>query len=157
MHAKYASQTALVLIGWQHQSLFTKRLDVVFYDVTTLFFDSQAEEEWSLRQKGFSKDGKAHRPQIVFGLLADKLRNLISYHVYGGNTCEGKTMPDALNYLKSKYRIDNVMVVADSAMIDKSKGEQNRFRRQDYIEVSVTRHLLSVRANSCQSQFDCSI
>jgi hypothetical protein len=77
--------------------------------------------------------------------------------VYGGNTCEGKTMPDALNYLKSKYRIDNVMVVADSAMIDKSKGEQNRFRRQDYIEVSVTRHLLSVRANSCQSQFDCSI
>ncbi|HDR03641.1 MAG TPA: IS1634 family transposase [Candidatus Marinimicrobia bacterium] len=107
----------------QHQNLFTARLDLVFYDVTTLYFDSQIEEEDSLRQRGFSKDGKAHKTQVVLGLLVDKLRNPISYHVYRGNTYEGQTMQDALKLLQSKYKIDNVVVVADSAMIDKANRD----------------------------------
>lgn len=105
------------------QNLFTQSLDVVFYDVTTLYFDSQVEEEKALRQKGYSKDGKAQKTQIVLGLLVDQLRNPVSYHVYQGNTYEGKTMQDALARLKSKYRIDKVIVVADSAMINKENRE----------------------------------
>jgi len=31
-----------------------EKLDVVFYDVTTLYFESTHEEENSLRQKGYS-------------------------------------------------------------------------------------------------------
>ncbi len=45
----------------QQQNLFTQSLDVVFYDVTTLYFDSQKEKEGNLRQKGYSKDGKSHK------------------------------------------------------------------------------------------------
>ena len=36
----------------QQQNLFAQNLDVVFYDVTTLYFESQIEEPDSLRQKG---------------------------------------------------------------------------------------------------------
>lgn len=104
-------------------SLFSEQLDVVFYDVTTLYFDSMVEEEGSLRQKGYSKDGKAHKTQIVLGLLVDKLRNPISYQIYKGNTYEGGTMLDALKKLQSQHSIDKVIVVADSAMIDKSNRE----------------------------------
>ena len=104
------------------RNLFSEVLDVVFYDVTTLYFDSQVQQEDSLRQKGYSKDGKAHKTQIVLGLLVDKLRNPISYEIYQGNTYEGATMVDALKTLKKLYKIDQVIVVADSAMID----EENR-------------------------------
>ncbi|HIP36071.1 MAG TPA: IS1634 family transposase [Crocinitomix sp.] len=107
----------------QQQNLFTQNLDVVFYDVTTLYFESQIEEPDCLRQKGYSKDGKAHKTQVVLGLLVDKLRNPISYQIYKGNTYEGGTMPEALKRLKDKYRIDQVIVVADSAMIDQSNQE----------------------------------
>jgi transposase len=100
------------------QSLFSTKLDVVFYDVTTLYFDSQIEEADSIRQKGYSKDGKAHKTQVVLGLLVDKNRNPITYHVYKGNTYEGKTMIDALNDVMKNYEIDKVIAVADSAMID---------------------------------------
>lgn len=102
------------------QNLFSTKLDVVFYDVTTLYFDSQQIQEDQLRQKGYSKDGKAHKTQVVLGLLVDKMRNPITYHIYEGNTYEGKTMIDALKDLKNKFPIDEVVAVADSAMIDKS-------------------------------------
>jgi len=104
-------------------NLFTNSLDVVFYDVTTLYFDSQVVEESTLRQKGYSKDGKAHKTQIVLGLLVDKMRNPITYHIYKGNTYEGKTMIDALEDLQQKYKIDKVVAVADSAMIDASNRQ----------------------------------
>ena len=98
-------------------------LDVVFYDVTTLYFESQKQQQGSLRQKGYSKDGKAHKIQVVLGLLIDKMLNPISYQIYQGNTYEGKTMLDALETLKKQYQIDQAVVVADSAMIDQSNQE----------------------------------
>lgn len=102
----------------QQHNLFSTVLDVVFYDVTTLYFDSQVEQEGALRQKGYSKDGKAHKTQVVLGLLVDKNRNPISYQIYQGNTYEGRTMIDALKAMKQQFTIDRVVVVADTAMID---------------------------------------
>jgi len=117
----------------QQQNLFSGQLDVVFYDVTTLYFDSQKLEEESLRQKGYSKDGKPHNTQIVLGILVDKLRNPITYNIYKGNTYEGITMIDALNQLKEQYSIDKCIVVADSAMIDRSNRELLKQHGIDYI------------------------
>ncbi len=88
------------------QTLFSQQLDVVFYDVTTLYFESQKEQEGSLRQKGYGKDGKAHKIQVVLGVLIDKMRNPIICQIYQGNTYEGKTMLDALETLKKQYQID---------------------------------------------------
>lgn len=117
----------------QQKNLFSQNLDVVFYDVTTLYFDSQKEIPDSLRQKGYSKDGKAHKIQVVLGLLVDKLRNPISYQVYQGNTYEGKTLLDALDDLKKKYNLGKVVVVADSAMIDKTNRDYLIENKLDYI------------------------
>ncbi len=43
-----------------------KIISVLFYDVTTLYFEAEKEDE--LRKTGFSKDGKHQHPQIVLGL-----------------------------------------------------------------------------------------
>jgi transposase len=117
----------------QQRNLFSQTLDVIFYDVTTLYFDSQIEEEGNLRQKGYSKDGKCHNTQIVLGLLVDKLRNPITYHIYEGNTYEGKTLIDALNEIKKHYQINRVIIVADSAMIDKDNRAYMIDHQIDYI------------------------
>ena len=42
-------------------------LVVCFYDVTTLYFESESEDD--LRRIGFSKEGKLNRPQIQLGLF----------------------------------------------------------------------------------------
>ncbi len=107
-------------IAKQRQNLFSHTLDVVFYDVTTLYFDSQKEDAGNLRQKGYSKDGKIHKTQIVLGLLVDQLRNPITYNLYPGNTYEGHTLVEALEDLQRNYPIGECTLVADSAMINKN-------------------------------------
>jgi hypothetical protein len=71
----------------------TIQLDVVFYDVTTFYFESNVEREDSLRQIGFSKDGKLGNTRILFGLLIDKHKQPIGYRIYKGNYNVYKTTP----------------------------------------------------------------
>lgn len=103
--------------------LFNQSLDVVFYDVTTLYFESEIEQEGALRQKGFSKDGKIGSTQILFGLLIDKNKQPIGYQIYSGDTYEGHTFKGALSKLKQHYNINNIIVVADRGMLNKHNIE----------------------------------
>ena len=64
--------------------------NLVFYDVTTLYFE--AFEEDKLRKNGFSKDNKSQQPQILIGLTVSKEGFPIGYEVFAGNTFEGHTI-----------------------------------------------------------------
>ena len=102
------------------RDLFNQQLDVVFYDVTTLYFESELEVEGTLRQKGFSKDGKIGNTQILFCMLIDKDKTPIGYRIFKGNTFEGHTFQSALDDLKKEYKIDKIVVVADRGMLSKN-------------------------------------
>lgn len=101
------------------RDLFNQQLDVVFYDVTTFYFESEKESENELRQKGFSKDGKIGNTQVLLGLLIDKDKQPVSYQVYKGDMYEGHTFKDALAALKNRYQLDRIIVVADRGMLSK--------------------------------------
>jgi len=101
------------------RNLFNSKLDVVFYDVTTFYFESEDEKEGSIRQMGFGKDGKIGNSQILFSMLKDKDKNPIGYRIYEGNTYEGNTFEQALKGLKKLYEIEKVIVVADRGMLSK--------------------------------------
>ena len=103
------------------RNLFNQKIDVVFYDVTTFYFDSDKSDD--LREKGFSKDGKQGKVQIVFGLLIDKHKNPIGYRIYKGSQYEGHTFEDAVHLLKAEYQIDKLIVVADRGMLSKNNLE----------------------------------
>ncbi len=45
--------------------LFGNVMSIVFYDVTTLYFEAKEEDDF--KRMGFSKDGKHQQPQIVLG------------------------------------------------------------------------------------------
>jgi len=114
-------EDAIQLHLYKHNKrLFRYQLDVVFFDVTTIYFDSQVEEEGALRQKGFSKDGKIGKTQVVFALLIDIHKNPIGYELYSGDQYEGHTLIDAIKRLRDKYDIGSVTVVADRGMLNQS-------------------------------------
>jgi len=98
------------------RNLFNQKLDVVFYDVTTFYFDSDKED--GFREKGFGKDGKIGKTIVVFGMLIDQNKQPVGYEVYHGKQYEGHTFTDALDRLKKKYQIDKVICVADSGMMN---------------------------------------
>ena len=65
LHSRYKQQVEALV--YQHTRERLKSISVVFYDITTLYFE--AEDEDDLRKAGFSKDGKPQHPQIMLGLL----------------------------------------------------------------------------------------
>lgn len=96
--------------------------DIVFYDVTTLYFETFEEDE--LRKNGFSKDNKSQQPQILVALMVTKEGFPVSYEVFSGNTFEGHTIiPFIKNFIESN-RVKKFTVVADAAMISTENVKQ---------------------------------
>jgi hypothetical protein len=104
-------------IAYRHTRKILKRIAVVFYDMTSLYFE--AEEEDDLRKIGFSKDGKFQNPQIMLGLLVGEKGYPIGYDIFEGNTFEGKTLLPVLKQIHKRYRFGKPVVVADAAMLSK--------------------------------------
>lgn len=69
---------------------FGFNFSLVFYDVTTLYFESFEADE--LRKNGFSKDNKSNQPQIIIGLMVNGLGFPMAYEIFEGNKFEGHTM-----------------------------------------------------------------
>lgn len=89
--------------------------DLLFYDVTTLYFESFEEDE--LRKNGFSKDNKSQQPQVLVALMVTKEGFPIAYEVFAGNTFEGHTIIPVVKKFISKNKVKKFTVVADAAMI----------------------------------------
>ncbi len=98
-------------------SKIDNQLIVSFYDVTTLYFESESEDD--LRQIGFSKEGKLARPQIQLGLFTTLEGYPLSYEVYDGKKYEGHTLLEALIEFQKRFKLKNKpIVVADRGMLN---------------------------------------
>ena len=90
-------------------------ISVVFYDVTTLYF--QIDNEDQIRKRGFSKEGKHQNPQIVLGLLVSINGYPLAFEIFEGNKFEGYTMLPIIDAFKVKYKLDKLIIVADSGLL----------------------------------------
>lgn len=119
------------LIYNKGRNLFNQKLDIVFYDVTTFYFDSNKED--GFREKGFGKDGKIGKTIVAFGLLIDQHKQPVGYEVYHGKQYEGHTFSDAIVRLKKKYQIDKVICVADTGMMNQDNLEEVEDAEYEFI------------------------
>ena len=92
------------------------RIGVLFYDVTTLYFEADYEDE--LRKTGFSKEGRHRNPQIILGLLVSVGGYPLAYCVHEGNKYEGHTMLPVVTEFVRKYKLEDFIVVADSGLMN---------------------------------------
>ena len=104
------------------KKLFNDKIDVIYFDATTLYFESFTEDEGedAIRKNGYSKDLKFNQPQVVLALMVTKEGLPIGYEAFSGDTFDGHTLIPSLKVLKDKYNIDNVVYVADSGMFNKN-------------------------------------
>lgn len=116
-------------ISFNHTlQLLNNVLSVVFYDVTTIYFESSDEDD--LRKAGFSKDGKHNQPQILLGLLVSENGYPLDYEIFEGNTFEGHTMIPVIEAFKTKYKMQQLIVVADAGLM--SNKNINELINQQY-------------------------
>ena len=106
---------------------------LVFFDVTTLYFETFKEDKDNFRKAGFSKDGKHQQPQILVGLVVTKEGFPISIESFEGNTFEGHTMLPVILNLKKKYNIENLTIVADCGMLSFNNMEVLQNNNLSYV------------------------
>ncbi len=104
---------------------------IVFYDVTTLYFETFKDDD--LRKSGFSKDGKSNQPQILIALVVNRHGYPIVFNIFEGNKFEGHTIIPTILKLKDNYKIDNLVVVADAAMLSYGNLEELKKHGFNYI------------------------
>lgn len=109
------NKNELTKIAFDFVSKKNKGVALIFYDVTTLYFEANDEDD--LRKRGYSKDHKNELPQIVIGLFVDKDGYPFDFDFYEGSTFEGHTFPKAVKALTVRYKFKNLVVVADAGML----------------------------------------
>jgi len=103
-------------------------ISIVFYDVTTLYF--QIDDEDEIRKRGFSKEGKHQNPQILLGLLVSIDGYPLAFDIFEGNKFEGHTMLPVLDTFKTKYQLEKLIIIADSGLL--SSQNINELQEKGY-------------------------
>lgn len=116
LSSRYKDQIEEISFNYTKRVLENK-ISIVFYDMTTIYFESSDEDE--MRIRGFSKDGKHHLPQIYLGLLVGVQGYPIGYDIFEGNTFEGHTLIPVLEHFQEKFKLSKPVVIADAGLLSK--------------------------------------
>lgn len=99
------------------KSLFSQGVDLVLFDVTTLYFESVIVDE--LREYGYSKDHRFNTTQVVLALATNQDGLPVGYELFEGNKAEVSTLVTAIESWKKIFNIDDICFVGDRAMFCK--------------------------------------
>lgn len=99
------------------QSLFPEKIDLLLFDVTTLYFESINTDE--IRNFGYSKDFRFNTTQVVLALATNQDGLPIGYELFEGNKAEVGTLLYSVKTWRKLFEIDSVCFVADRAMFTK--------------------------------------
>lgn len=100
------------------QQLIPKTIDILFFDCTTLYFESTETDD--LRKFGYSKDHRFNTAQLVLALATNSDGLPLGYELFEGNKAEVGTLLFCLESWKKKFNIGTVCFVADRAMMSES-------------------------------------
>ena len=101
----------------QMRNLFPNKVDLILFDVTTLYFESTEVDD--LRNFGYSKDLRFNTTQVVLALATNEDGLPIGYELFEGNKAEVKTLAYAIEHWKTLFNIGEVCFVGDRAMFTK--------------------------------------
>jgi transposase len=86
------------------QDLFGARFEVLLYDLTSTYFESDPLfEETDKRQFGYSRDKRSDCVQVVIGLIITPEGFPLAYEVFPGNTSDKTTLRGFLRKIEKQY------------------------------------------------------
>lgn len=123
-------------------TLFDTSLDLVFYDLTSCYFEIDAEDRdqkgpkcravSTLRNYGHDRDDSGC-PQVVLGLVMTKEGMPLCHHVFPGQTPDKTTLKEVIEDLKGRFPIRRCVVVADRGLLTEENLEVLTGAKLDYI------------------------
>jgi transposase len=129
VHDKIASIKSLT---YQNTvALCPSQTDIIFFDVTTLYFESIATDD--LRNFGYSKDCRFNTVQVVLALATNSDGLPVAYELFEGNKAEVRTLLTSIEEWKKCFAIGDVCFVGDRAMFSKENLNQLNAKNYKYV------------------------
>lgn len=114
--------------------LFNVTFDILLYDLTSTYFESDTpREESDKRQYGYSRDKRSDCRQVVIGLIVTPEGFPLSYEVWAGNTKDSSTLSDLLKRIESRYGKANRIWVMDRGIPTEETLTQMREMGASYL------------------------
>jgi len=114
--------------------LFKASYDVLLYDLTSTYFESDPPEETDgLRRFGHSRDRRSDCVQVVIALIVTAEGFPVAYEVMPGNTSDKTTLPDFLRKIEKQYGKANRLWVMDRGIPTEAALEQMRVEGASYL------------------------
>ena len=95
---------------------------LVLYDVSSSYVEGRC---CVLAKRGYNRDGKKGKAQIVYGLLCAADGCPVAIEVFEGNTGDPKTVADQVAKLKRRFALDHVVLVGDRGMITQARIDED--------------------------------
>ena len=95
---------------------------LVLYDVSSSYVEGRC---CPLAKRGYNRDGKKGKAQIVYGLLCAADGCPVAIEVFAGNTGDPKTVADQVAKLKKRFALDHVVLVGDRGMITQARIDED--------------------------------
>jgi hypothetical protein len=103
---------------------------LVLYDLSASYLEGRKCE---LAALGYPRDGKRGKLQVQYGLTCSPEGRPVAVEVFDGKTHDDKTLPSALERIKKRFRIEQVVVCGDRGMITAANIETLREHGFDWI------------------------
>ena len=91
---------------------------LVLFDVSSSYYTGRKSP---LIKHGYSRDHRADRPQIVYGLLCDSEGRPIAIEVFPGNTADPPTFTQIVATARQRFGINRLVFVGDRGMITSAR------------------------------------
>lgn len=116
---------------WQQlRDLFSIEPELVFYDITSTYFEGKGPAE--LGRFGYSRDSKPRNRQVLIGVVMMEGWP-IGHHVFAGNRLDQTTVLEVVRDLQQRFGLKRVVFVGDRGMMTLRNVEQLRQERQGYL------------------------
>jgi transposase len=112
------------------RDLFSLETEMVFYDLTSTYFEGQGPAEFALH--GYSRDSKPRNRQVLVGLVMVNGWP-IAHHVFRGNLRDEKTVAGVLEDLERRFGLKRVVFVGDRGMVTTDNITLLKQRGQGYL------------------------
>jgi len=95
--------------------LFALDNEVLLYDVTSTYFEGQAEAN-ALAQRGYSRDHRSDCKQVLIALVVTFDGFPLGYEVFAGNTHDSKTLQTIVATMEARHGMLGRVWIADRGM-----------------------------------------
>jgi transposase len=141
-------------VFWKSVDLFKLDVDLVFYDATTAWFETDEEDVAShtwrglsfepLRKRGHSKEGRDNDPQVVVALAVTREGVPVRSWVFPGNTPDVTTVKQVKDDLRD-MRLGRTLFVGDAGMVSKDNLAELTKGAGKYILATPIRRIKEIR------------